>query len=166
MRSGPSSQAERRPWMASVIWGWRLELVLSLGTLLALMISEAVVSFGPLVVAGATLLVLRNHPQVRKSLETQMRTNREHRNLHAAFWHCAIVGRSGTTPKVVRSAKLPVGERYLVSLPIGLHFELMQQAAPELASALGAREVRMKRYAQSASYVEIAVIRSNAFPRT
>ena len=166
MRSSPSSQAERRPWMASVIWGWRLELALSLGTLFVLVISARIISFGPVVLAVVALLVLRNRPQVRKDLERQMHTNREHRNLHAAFWHCAVVGRNGTTPKVVRSAKLPVGQRYLVSLPIGLHFELMQQVAPELAAALGAREVRVKRYAQSASYVEIAVIRSNAFPKT
>jgi len=165
MRSGPSSQSERRPWTASVIWGWRLELALSLGTLMALVISRRIASFGPLVVAAITLLVLRGRPDIRRSLASQMQTNREHRNLHAAFWHCAIVGRDGTTPKVIRSAKLPVGQRYLVSLPIGLHFELMERAAPELGAALGARELRIKRYAPSTRYVEIVVIRSNAFPR-
>jgi DNA segregation ATPase FtsK/SpoIIIE-like protein len=166
MRSGPSPQAERRPWMASTIWGWRLELILSIGTLFILVISERIASVGPLAIAVIALLALRNRPEICRSLTRQMRSNRESRNLHAAFWHCAIVGRDGTTPKVVRSASLPVGQRYLVSLPIGLHFELMQKAAPELAAALGAREVRVKHYPHSARYVEIAVIRSNAFPRT
>lgn len=166
MPNGPSANSQRRPWVASAIWGWRLELSLSLGTLTVLVVSARIVSFGPLAVAGLALLVLRNSPKLRHDLTHQMTTNHEHRNMHAAFWHCAIVGRNGTTPKVVRSAKLPVGERYLVSLPIGLHCELIQRAAQELAAALGAREVRVKHYAPSARYVEIAVIRSNAFPRT
>ena len=45
--------------------------------------------------------------------------------LHGAFWHCAIVGRNGDVPRVERSAPLPVGRRYLVSLPPGLHAEAL-----------------------------------------
>jgi len=161
---GTSTDSQRRPWMASVIWGWRLELLLSGGSLVVLAISSRIVSLGPLLITAVTLMTLRSHPDIRKRLASQMQTNREHRSLHAAFWHCAIVGRNGTTPKIVRSADLPVGRRYLVSLPIGLHFELMKKSAPELAAALGAREVRMKPYSHNARYVEIAVIRSNAFP--
>jgi len=166
MPSGTSSASPRRPWMATAIWGWRLELLLSGGTLILLAVSTRVVPFGPLLVAAVVLLVLRQRPNIRRRLLHQMQTNRDHRWLHAALWHCAIVGRNGSTPKVVRSAALPVGRRYLLELPIGLHAELLQHSALELAAALGAREVRVKASPVNARYVEFAVIRSNAFPKS
>ena len=165
MPSGTSSASPRRPWMARAIWGWRLELLLTGGTLIVLVISARVVSFGPLLVAAVVLLALRQRPNIRRQLLHQMQTNRDHRWLHAAFWHCAIVGRNGSTPKVVRSAALPVGRRYLLVLPIGLHAELLQRSALELAAALGAREVRVKASSVNTRYVELAVIRTNAFPK-
>jgi DNA segregation ATPase FtsK/SpoIIIE-like protein len=165
MPSGTSSASPRRPWMARAIWGWRLELLLTGGTLIVLVISARVVSFGPLLVAAVVLLALRQRPNIRRQLLHQMQTNRDHRWLHAALWHCAIVGRNGSTPKVVRSAALPVGRRYLLELPIGLHAELLQRSALELAAALGAREVRVKASPVNTRYVELAVIRSNAFPK-
>jgi DNA segregation ATPase FtsK/SpoIIIE-like protein len=66
---------------------------------------------------------------------------------------------------VVRSATLPVGRRYLLQLPIGLHAALLERSSLELAAALGAREVRVKVSPVNASYVELAVIRLNAFPK-
>jgi DNA segregation ATPase FtsK/SpoIIIE-like protein len=152
--------------MAAAIWGWRLELLLTGGTLIVLAISARVVSFGPLLVAAVAILVLRQRPKIRRQLLHQMQTNRDHRWLHAALWHCAIVGRNGSTPKVVRSAALPVGRRYLLELPIGLHAELLQRSALELAAALGAREVRVKASPVNTRYVELAVIRTNAFPKS
>jgi len=166
MLSGTSSTSPRRPWMATAIWGWRLELLLSGSTLIVLAISARVVSFGPLLVAAVVLMILRQRPNIRRQLLHQMQTNRDHRWLHAAFWHCAIVGRNGSTPKVVRSATLPVGRRYLLELPIGLHAELLQRSALELAAALGAREVRVKASPVNTRYVEFAVIRTSAFPRS
>jgi len=166
MLSGTSSAAPRRPWMATVIWGWRLELLLTGGTLIVLAVSARVVSFGPLLVAAVVLMALRQRPDIRRQLLHQMQTNRDHRWLHAAFWHCAIVGRNGSTPKVVRSAALPVGRRYLIELPIGLHAELLQRSALELAAALGAREVRVKPSSVNTRYVELAVICRDAFPKS
>ena len=75
-----------------------------------------------------------------------------------------VIGRNGSIPKVVRSAVLPVGQRYLLELPIGLHAQLLERSALELAAALGAREVRVKASPVNTRYVELAVIRSNAFP--
>jgi len=59
-----------------------------------------------------------------------------------------------------------VGRRYLLELPIGLHAELLQRSSLELAAALGAREVRVKASPVNTRYVELAVIRTNAFPRS
>ena len=59
-----------------------------------------------------------------------------------------------------------MGRRCLLELPIGLHADLMQRSALELAAALGAREVRVKVSPVNTRCVEFAVIRSNAFPRS
>lgn len=166
MSRASSSPPERRPWVSLVIWGWRLELALGAGALTALSISQRVGFAGPLLVTALVAFALHLRPDLRESLARQLRTNREQRWIHAAFWHCVVVGRNGTIPKVVRSAPLPVGRRFLVALPIGLHYELMKSRAPELAAALGVREVRVKPIVQSARYVELVVVRSRAFPRS
>ena len=165
MPNGQSSGSPRRPWMATAIWGWRLEIVLTLATFFILVVSARVVAFGPLLVILAGLTVLQKRPDVRMRLLHHVRTNRDHRWLQAAFWHCAIIGRDGTTPSVVRSASLPVGSRYLLKLPIGLHAELLQKSALELASALGVREVRVNASPVNTKYVELVVIRKSSFPK-
>jgi len=166
MLNAASSTSPRRPWMATAIWGWRLEILLTSGTLIVLVIAAHVTSLGPWLVAAAVMVTLHQRPDLRRRLRHHMQTNREHRWLHAALWHCAIVGRNGSTPKVVRSTALPVGRRYLLKLPIGLHAELLQRSALELAAALGAREVRVKASPVNTRYVELAVIRKNAFPKS
>ena len=158
------ASCQRRPWMAQAIWGWRLEFTLGVGTFAALSISTALGSLGPLLVLCGLIIVNQMNPELRRRLQKQMKSNREHRWLQAAFWHCAVVGRTGRTPEVVRSARLPVGHKYLVALPIGLHCEALKDVCPELAAAMGVREVRVKAIPQNARYVEVIVIRSNAFP--
>ena len=158
------ASAQRRPWMAQAIWGWRLEFALGAGTFVALMISTALGSLGPLLVLGGLIIANQMNPELRRHLQKLMKTNREQRWLQAAFWHCAVVGRTGRTPKVVRSARLPVGHKYLVALPIGLHCEALKDTCAELAAAMGVREVRVKAIPQNARYVEVIVIRSSAFP--
>jgi len=152
--------------MASVIWGWRLEIFLSMATFTVLAISSLVTSFGPWMVAAVVVMTLRFRPELGRKLTHQMETNREHRWLHAALWHCAIVGRNGSTPKVIRSAALPVGQRFLLQLPIGLHAELLQRSALELAAALGVREVRVKASPVNTRYVELVVVQKSAFPKS
>jgi DNA segregation ATPase FtsK/SpoIIIE-like protein len=104
-------------------------------------------------------------PEMRLSLESRMSDNRQERWLHGAFWHCAIVGRNGDIPRVERSAPLPVGRRFLISIPPGLHAEAIADCSPELAAMLGVREVRVKPLPQSARYIELAVIWGDPFPQ-
>jgi hypothetical protein len=139
-------------------------LFLTGSSFLLLSISARINLVGPFVVAALVPIALHFRPDVRRQLLNHMRTNRDHRRLHAALWHCVIVGRNGSIPKVIRSASLPVGRRYLLQLPIGLHAALLQKSALELAVALGAREVRVKASPVNPRYVELAVIRSNNFP--
>ena len=157
--------SERRPWMGLLIRGWRLEIGLSVATLVALAISMRVGPVGPFLVGAGVLALFRLQPELGQRLTRAVRENREARRLDYAFWHCAVVGRTGRTPRVERTAALPVGRRYLVSLPIGLHCDALRARESELAAALGVREVRIKPIAESARYVEIAVIWRNAFPR-
>lgn len=166
MRSGTSFDSQRRPWMASAVWGWRLEISLTAGIFAVLAVAAQISSLGPLVVAALTMVALSQRPKFCKQLFGRIRTNREHRQLHAVFWHCMVVGRNGSTPKVIRSAALPVGRRYLVELPIGLYAELVQRSCPELAAALGAREVRVRVSPVNARYVEFIVVHSSAFPKS
>lgn len=150
--------------MASAIWGWRLELSLGLATFAVLAAADAVSPVGPFVVVIGALAALWRRPDLRRRLEATASVNREVRWLQYALWHCAVVGRDGSIPRVERSARLPVGRRYLICLPIGLHCEAFQDRSNELAAALSAREVRVKAIAQNARYVELAVIYANAFP--
>ena len=157
--------SERRPWMGYLIWGWRLEIGLGIASLVVLILSSRFGEAAPFVVAGVVVLALRLRPDLLDRFRAVLRERRHERWVHGALWHCAIVGRNGEIPKVERSASLPVGWRYLLSLPPGLHLEALKLRAPELAAALGVREVRLKAFPQSAHYVELAVIWSNAFPR-
>jgi len=75
-----------------------------------------------------------------------------------------IIGRDGRIPTVMKMVRTPIGNHFLVRLPIGLHFEPMEARAPELASALGARAVLVKPVRANASFVEILEVRINAFP--
>ncbi len=159
------SNSERRPWVSLLIWGWRLEIGLGVATLIVLALSTRFGAFGPFLMVGIIFLVFRLRPDLFDQLRAILRERRHERWVHGAFWHCAIVGRNGEIPRVERSASLPVGWRYLIALPPGLHLEALKSRAPELAAALGVREVRLKGLAQSAHYVELAVIWSNAFPR-
>ena len=151
--------------MGLLIRGWRLEIGLSLATLLIFAISTRVGPVGPFLVGAAVLALFRLRPELNQRLTRVVRQNREVRRLNYAFWHCAVVGRNGHVPRVERTAALPVGRRYLLSLPIGLYFEAVRVRESELAAALGVREVRVKPIAESARYVEIAVIWGNPFPR-
>lgn len=154
----------RRPWVGHLIRGWRLELAYSLATLVVLGLSARLGADGPFLVIGVTVLFLGLRPDLRMRLDDAVSENRERRWLDAAFWHCVVVGRKGDIPRITRTAPLPVGRRYLVQLPIGLHFEAMKAREAELAAALGVREVRVRPVAQNARYVEVAVMRANAFP--
>ena len=165
MPNGPSSASPRRPLMATAIWGWRLEIFLTVSSLLVLTIATRIDAEGPFLIVAFVLAGLRLRPNIRRQLLHHMSTNRDHRRIHAALWHCVIIGRRGSIPKVIQSASLPVGRRYLLHLPIGLHAALIQKSALELAAALGAREVRIKASPVNSSYVELVIIRSSAFPK-
>ena len=163
--NGTFPSSERRPWVGVLIRGWRLEIALTLAALLVLGFSSRIGTDGPILAVVSVIAFLRLRPNLRAKLVTSLRERRDLRTLDAALWHCAVVGRRGDIPRVVRSASLPVGRRYLVLLPVGLHYEALKKREAELAAALSVREVRIKPFIANARYAEIAVIRANAFPK-
>ncbi len=164
MRRTSPSTSQRHPWVASAAWGWRLELGLISGSFLAVVIGGAINRFVPIVLGIGAAALVCGFPQIR--LETQRRCTYNHQvaRLERALWHLGIVGRHGDIPRVQKIAALPVGTRYLVRIPVGLHFKAIESRCPEIAVALGARDVLIKPISQAAHYVEISTIYRNAFP--
>ena len=164
MRKTPASSSQRYPWVASAAWGWRLEIGTVVIGLIVLLIASAVNRAGPFVAVPIGSLLLWKCPQIRHQFNARRTVIKHISRLERALWHCAIVGRHGDIPRVARKAPLPVGMRYLIRLPFGLHFEIIESRAPEIAAALGARTVQVKTVPQSANYVQrepLAVPSSN-----
>lgn len=164
MRRVQARSTQRYPWVAYAAWGWRLEIAVSALGLVSLLIASAVNRAAPLVVYAIAAFVLWKCPGLRGRCKARSADIRNVSHFERALWHCGIVGRQGDIPRVLKTAPMPVGMRYLVRLSFGLHFEYIESCAPQLATALGARTVQVKALPQCATYVEVAVIYRNAFP--
>jgi hypothetical protein len=151
--------------MASVIWGWRLETSLWFG---AIVLTRAALAFGlvGIFVVGLLLAVTWwQLPEVHESLRSSLREARDRRRILKSFRRCQIIGRYGYTPRIAKTADSPIGRRYLLAMPTGLHWAELDTRVGELAAELRAREVRFVALPQSAGYVELVVIRRESFSR-
>jgi hypothetical protein len=151
--------------MTSVIWGWRLEA--SLG-LVAVILFTAASDLGDLgIVVAASLLGFVNWqmPELRGNAARALSEARDCRRVMTSLWRCQIIGRYGYAPRIAKTATTPIGRRYLLALPTGLHFDELESRAGEFAAELRAREVRFVALRQSAGYVELVVIRREPFGR-
>jgi hypothetical protein len=151
--------------MASVIWGWRLETSLWFG---AIVLARATLAFGlvGILVVGPLLAVTWwQLPEVHENLRSSLREARDRRRIVKSFRRCHIVGRYGYTPRIAKTADSPIGRRYLLAMPTGLHWAELDTRVGELAAELRAREVRFVALPQSAGYVELVVIRRESFSR-
>jgi len=154
----------RRPWTAYAVQGWRRELGLTAVSFVVLLISWVIAPWGPYFVLGCAALVLWQRPDLRENYARSARERQVARRLEAALWLCAVVGRDGRIPTVERVEPLGVGRRYVLRLPVGLHFEAMAQRAPELAAALGARSLKVQPCADNASLVTVTEIVLDPLP--
>jgi len=144
--------------MASVIWGWRLELALTVCSFAVIRASSLLGPGGPVLVAGLLAIALWQQRGLRTSLVHHLQRRRECRALTASLWRCQILGRDGEVPRIVRVIDLPVGRSYLLRLPAGTHVGALQPRAPEIAAALGARESRLHPVAANAAFAELVVV--------
>lgn len=151
--------------MASAIWGWRLEMSLWFG---ALVLVRAALVFGVvgLLVVGALLVTSWwQLPELHAALMSSLHEARDRRRIATSFRRCQIIGRYGYTPRIAKTADSPIGRRYLLALPTGLHLAELETRVGELAAELRAREVRFVALPQSAGYIELLVIRRESFSR-
>ena len=146
--------------MTSVIWGWRLEAMLGFVALILLKFSVAFGGFGIILVGGVLAGTSWQLPELRRGIASALKEARDRRRIVTALWRCLIVGRYGYVPRTARTAELPIGRRYLLALPTGLHFAELELRVGELAAELRAREVRVVVIPQSAGYVELVVVMS------
>lgn len=156
MRSAGTSV--RHPRMTSVLWGWRLEGALLLGSYVALRLSSLAGSGGPVLLVGLAAIGTWQLPKVRRALTERLRVARGRRVVTAALWRCQIIGRDGRVPRIVRVTELAVGRGYLLRLPAGLHAATLEPRVPEIAAAIGAREARLRPLASSAAFAELVVV--------
>jgi DNA segregation ATPase FtsK/SpoIIIE-like protein len=160
---GSYTSSTRYPWVASAIWGWRFEIGLSVLGFGVLLIVVAMGWLGTSLSLGAAVALAVTRPDLQSELTKRLTLNSDLRIMTNALLRCQIVGRNGTVPKIVKTAPLPIGRRYLAALPAGLYVEALEDRSQELAAALHAREVRILSVPQSAGYAEIVVIRKEAF---
>ena len=152
--------------MASVIWGWRLEIGATVSALALLWLAVSLGWLGTVLLVVLVIALATSHPHLHHDLAKRMEISRELRIMNGALWRCQVVGYTGKVPKIVKTAPLPIGRRYLVALPAGLYVEALEHRSQELAAALHAREVRILKVPQSAGYAEIVVIRAEVFSQT
>jgi len=134
----------------------------------ALVLVRAALAFGAIgLLAFGTLLGATwwQLPDVRLSLASSLYEARDRRRIMTSFRRCQIIGRYGYTPRIAKTADSPIGRRYLLALPTGLHLVELETRVGELAAELRAREVRFVALPQSAGFVELVVIRRESFGR-
>jgi S-DNA-T family DNA segregation ATPase FtsK/SpoIIIE len=160
-----SASLSRRPWITSVVWGWRLELQLGTATAALQLLSLDLTPVGPLLVLAVQIVILVKRPDLRARFETITSRHHEVAKLHDACLLSGLVNSRGEIPQVIKHAPLTVGRRYLVRLPVGIAFEAVEQRAQTLASSLAAKSVRVTAVRENAQLFELAVIRKDAFPK-
>ena len=162
---GTQPSSIRHPWARIWVQGWRFELKLTVLSWVTLLLSQAIASWAPYLLIFCAAMVLVFRPDLRHRFSAGAKARAGIRRLQGAMWHCVITGRSGASPQVFEVTQLPVGRKFLLSLPVGLHFELLERRAPELAAALSAREVIVRPVRTNAKLVELFEVRQHPFPK-
>ena len=162
-RRGATSQ--RRPWMHYVIWGWRREIAMGVGTVAILSIAREIGSAVPAILVVAAVLSFRASPNLRRKAQGLLRSAIRERRLQLVFWWSDIVGRDGRLPIVKREMVIPAGARFLLQLPVGIHLAYLETRLGELTAALNARTVRVRPWRGGARFVELVVITKDPFAR-
>jgi hypothetical protein len=150
--------------MRHFIWGRRFEIGLTFGTLALFEVAKKMVGpIGPDILGAAFVIALLTVPSLRSVISGRMIRNRLELRLQGVFWTCDVVGRSGALPAVKGIRTLPTGRVYLLELPTGLYLRSIEERLNELAVGLNVRTIRVTASRGTARYIELTVIRSDAF---
>jgi hypothetical protein len=142
----------RRPPLVVVAWRWRYELITA-ATAVALLLQ-----FGPLWTVGAVVALAAAFAGLKPlrwrlwCIITPHRVRTACRNA----WVCSATGR---LPMVLWTRPVREGERLVLLLRPGISTADLVDAAPVLAAACWAREVRVEAHPTQAQLVGLTVVR-------
>jgi|GEM_PF-7083158 len=149
--------------MASVVWEWRTEL--GAGLVAMAIFGMATHILGALG-AQVTLMALGTAGMYfRLRLQPVADGLRRLSVRHAwasATRACGLAGPFGTRPVAVRIVTAAFGDDLLVKMPIGSQVAELEEAAEALATALGVREVRVRRSSENASFAHVVIVRRDS----
>jgi DNA segregation ATPase FtsK/SpoIIIE-like protein len=152
------------PRAVHAAWGWRLEAGLVCGSILLLRLFSLLGPGGDVLLVGTTAVVLWRVGPLRRRLGDQLRQAAVARRIAKALVIAEVLGPYGF-PKVGSSKPSPGGVRVQVRVPLGRHTGQLEEAAPTIAAALRAREVRVVRDPHDASLATVEVLRRDPFAR-
>jgi hypothetical protein len=160
-----AGNSHRHSSVASVAWGWRWEAALGLAAGLTFRAGTVLLGGfgGGLLVLGLATIPLAVFAACREWLCELLEARSVDRWFSKALRACGVVGSSGARPVVRSSERVPVGLRLVVEVPSGRHTGHLLGAAPALAAALHAREVRVIRDAGDAALARVSVVQRNPF---
>jgi DNA segregation ATPase FtsK/SpoIIIE-like protein len=159
-----TSTSVRHPWTTTKVWGWRLELFLGLATACVLSLSLTINRDAPVVVLAVTAVLVLSQPKLRRRFEARALENHESMRLHFVMLHCGLANRLGQIPTATKVTQLGVAHRFMLKLPVGIDFALVEAKCNQIAAGMGARKVRATSNPANAQFCELVVIRGNAFP--
>jgi len=107
-----TSTSVRHPWTATTVWGWRLELLLGLTTVVLMAASRTLSPSGPLLVALLGAILFLGTPTWRTRFEQAARQNHQTARLHFVMLHSGLTNRLGQIPKVVNVVSASVAPNY------------------------------------------------------
>ena len=153
--------------MASVIWEWRVEAGLGMVVMVVFsVVSRIVGGTGAQIVAIAAGVAAwyfrrRLDPWLAPLLD-QLRCLSVRHSWARATRLCGLAGPFGNRPQVLRVVTAPFGDDLLVRMPEGSHVGELEEVAEALASALGVREIRIRRSAENASLAHVVIVRRDS----
>jgi hypothetical protein len=144
------------------LWSYRVELALSTVYSMAWHLFDAAVGpdLGGWCGLGLALLVLVV-PASRRRLWRMLGTARWRRRWDRAVRAVAISAFGGRPTRVGGVRNTPVGQYMTVQVPLGGSVADLERHANALAAAMGARDLRVRRWPGNASWAEVVVIRND-----
>lgn len=148
----------RRASLLGLVWAWRKELALAVGSavLLVVVIRTSGIAWA---VVGLSAAVGALSPPWSEHLRAfWWRLITPHR-LSAGLYHARIYNRSGRRPMIIQIASEPFGERVRLWCPAGISAEDVYSAREVLRGACWASDVRVTRDQRRSQIVTVDVIR-------
>ena len=149
--------------MASAVWEWRTELGAGLLAMAAFGMTTRLLgtTAAQVVVIAAGIAAFYWRHRLQPVADGLRRLSVRH-SWSSATRACGLAGPFGTRPVAVRIVTAPFGDDLLVKMPIGSQVAELEEAAEALATALGVREVRVRRSPENATFAHVVIVRRDS----